>query len=123
MLKTKSGSSFVKSIDIAAGIPRDVMGNAAVIDMGINMIVEGLKGWVALSSLMVWPKSPEQWLSETPFVILPLHLSRIHWRVIIVEVAFPTTLRVNFYESLHHQQYQTEIKNVWKNKLLPYLEN
>ncbi|KAF1788302.1 hypothetical protein GQ600_1464 [Phytophthora cactorum] len=91
MLKTKSGPSFVKSIDIAAGIPRDVIGNAAVIDMGINMIVEGLKGWAALSSLMVWPKSPEQWLSETPFN---------YWRVIIVEVAFPTTLRVNFYESL-----------------------
>ncbi|KAG6976301.1 hypothetical protein JG688_00001519 [Phytophthora aleatoria] len=43
MLKTKSGSSFVKFIDIAAGIPRDVIVNDAVIDTGINMIVEGLK--------------------------------------------------------------------------------
>ncbi|KAF1780156.1 hypothetical protein GQ600_27299 [Phytophthora cactorum] len=73
-------------------------------------------------ALMVWPKAPEQWLSETPFVILPLHLSRIHWRVIIVEVAFPTTLLVNFYESLLQQQYRQKSRMCGK-QVATYLEN
>ncbi|KAG3017536.1 hypothetical protein PC121_g12776 [Phytophthora cactorum] len=116
-LKPKSGSSFVKFIDIA------VMVNDAAIDMGIQMIAESVKYRVALSSLMVWLKPLKQWLSETPFVILPLHLSRIQRGLIIVKVAFPTTLRVNLYEPLHQQCYRKEIKSAWKDKLLPYLEN
>ncbi|KAG3097908.1 hypothetical protein PI125_g15500 [Phytophthora idaei] len=103
-LKLKSGSSFVKFIDIA------VMVNDAAIDMGIQMIAESVKYRVALSSLMVRLKPLKQWLSETPFVTLPLHLSRIHRGLIIVKVAFPTTLRVNLYEPLHQQCYRKELK-------------
>ncbi|GMG18085.1 unnamed protein product [Phytophthora fragariaefolia] len=111
--------------DVSSGIPRDAMLNDAIIDMGITMIAESVKGCVAFSSLTMslrWPNPPTQWLSETPFVILPPYLSTIHWGVIIVEVAFPTTLRVNFYEPLHQDSYRKEIKNAWKPNLLPYLE-
>ncbi|KAG6950935.1 hypothetical protein JG688_00013948 [Phytophthora aleatoria] len=107
-LKPKSGSSFVKFIDIA------VMVNDAAIDMGIQIIAESVKYRVALSSLMVWLNPLKHWLSETPFVILPLHLSRIHRGLIIVKVAFPTTLRVNLYEPLHQQCYRKEIKSAWR---------
>ncbi|ETL46528.1 hypothetical protein L916_03594 [Phytophthora nicotianae] len=104
VLKTKSGSSFVKFSDIAGGIPREMMVNDSIIDMAIKRIADS-------------------WLSETAFIVLPLHLSRIHWGVIIVEVAFPTTSIVNFYEPLHQQGYKEEIKKVWTEKLLPFLEN
>ncbi|ETN11625.1 hypothetical protein PPTG_22600 [Phytophthora nicotianae INRA-310] len=60
VLKTKSGSSFVKFSDIAGGIPREVMVNDSIIDMGIKMIADSVKGCVALSSLMIWPSALKQ---------------------------------------------------------------
>ncbi|ETP51053.1 hypothetical protein F442_03736 [Phytophthora nicotianae P10297] len=99
------------------------MVNDSIIDTAIKRIADSVKGCVALSSLMIWPSALKQWLSETAFIVLPLHLSRIHWGVIIVEVAFPTTSIVNFYEPLHQQGYKEEIKKVWTEKLLPFLEN
>ncbi|ETM47497.1 hypothetical protein F442_08016 [Phytophthora nicotianae P10297] len=57
VLKTKSGSSFVKFSDIAGGIPREMMVNDSIIDMSIKMIADSVKGCVALSSLMIWPSA------------------------------------------------------------------
>ncbi|KAF1791739.1 hypothetical protein GQ600_17227 [Phytophthora cactorum] len=110
VLKTKSGSSFVKFINVAGGIPREGMVNDSVIDMGIKMIADSVKGCVALSSLMMWPSALKQWLSETPLVILPLHLSRIHWCVIIVE---------NWHaESGAKERFPKEIVKKWINELV-----
>ncbi|GMF48121.1 unnamed protein product [Phytophthora fragariaefolia] len=124
-LKTKSGRSLVKFRDVVSGVLRCGMLNDAVIDMGVTMIAESVQGCVAFSSLSMvveWPTPPRQWLSETPYIIVPLHLSTNHWGVIIVEIGFPTTLKVYFYEPLHQECYRKEISNAWKNGLLPYLE-
>ncbi|ETK93102.1 hypothetical protein L915_03657, partial [Phytophthora nicotianae] len=53
VLKTKSGSSFVKFSDIAGGIPREMMVNDSIIDTAIKRIADSVKGRVALSSLMI----------------------------------------------------------------------
>ncbi|GMF26506.1 unnamed protein product [Phytophthora fragariaefolia] len=105
-LKTKSGRSLVKFREVVSGVLRCGMLNDAVIDMGVTMIAESVQGCVAFSSLSMvggWPTSPRQWLSETPYIIVPLHLSTNHWGVIIVEIGFPTTLKVYFYEPLHQE--------------------
>ncbi|KUF78452.1 hypothetical protein AM587_10001952 [Phytophthora nicotianae] len=124
-LKTKSGEGVVKFCDVVSRVLRDGLLNDAVIDFGIRMIAESVDGCITFSSLTLvagWPKPPRQWLSETSYVVMPINLSSNYWGVIIVEITFPTTLTVYFYEPLHDHCYRKELDNTWDYQLRPYLE-
>lgn len=61
-------------------------------------------------------------MSDTKYLVHPVHLSDVHWGVVIVRLALPSWITACLYEPLCRASYRPQLQYVLEFSLLPLLK-
>ncbi|KAE9100257.1 hypothetical protein PF010_g14877 [Phytophthora fragariae] len=109
-------------------LARKEMLSDTIIDFAVSCICDALEGCYALDTYLTTfscPDPPQKRIPSTHYVVLPVHLSNIHWGVIIVSIPYqtePPAITPYFYESLWDPRfYRATIEDTYEGTVAPFL--
>ncbi|ETM45195.1 hypothetical protein L914_09674 [Phytophthora nicotianae] len=109
-------------------VARDRMLSDTIIDFGIRCICESIGNGYALDSFapsLGCPRPPEIPIESCKYVVLPVHLSDIHWGVIIADISYRTvmaTVTPYFYEPLCSTAYNDTLQHTYETVVAEFLK-
>ncbi|ETI52415.1 hypothetical protein F443_04424 [Phytophthora nicotianae P1569] len=109
-------------------VAQDRMLSDTIIDFGIRCICESIGNCYALDSFapsLRCPRPPEIPIESCKYVGLPVHLSDIHWGVIIVDISYRTvmaTVTPYFYEPLCSTAYNDTLQHTYETVVAEFLK-
>ncbi|KAG1693451.1 hypothetical protein DVH05_023534 [Phytophthora capsici] len=109
-------------------LARDRMLSDTIIDFGIRCICESIGNCYALDSFapsLGCPRPPETSIESCKYVVLPVHLSDIHWGVIIVNISYRTemaTVTPYYYEPLCSAAYNDTLQHTYETVVADFLK-
>ncbi|GMF21765.1 unnamed protein product [Phytophthora fragariaefolia] len=124
-----SGEGTVTFEQMVGMLARDSMLSDTLIDFSIRCICNTLKDCFALDSFAVTlrcPDPPATRISSIHYVVLPVHLSNIHWGVIIVGIAYKRetpTFTPYYYEPLCISSYSATLEATFEKTVIPFLRD
>ncbi|KAG7375957.1 hypothetical protein PHYPSEUDO_014786 [Phytophthora pseudosyringae] len=95
----------------------------SVLRYGLAVMTRGIENAVTISSF-AFPQThfPKQELFALRHVILLVNQGNCHWTVIIVRVEQHRQLSVYFYDPLNSDGNKEQLKQLWKDAFLPFLQ-
>ncbi|OWZ14875.1 hypothetical protein PHMEG_00011575 [Phytophthora megakarya] len=110
-------------------VARDRMLSDTIIDLCVRCICQSVGNSYALDSysvMMGCPSHPDTEIKYYNYVVLPVHLSNIHWGVIIVDISYrmdPPTITPYFYEPLCSANYTETMEYAYDTAVAEFLKN
>ncbi|KAF1328639.1 hypothetical protein FI667_g6596, partial [Globisporangium splendens] len=122
----KSRNFGINFEEIIGFVACESMLNDSVVQFACQAICDSTEDCYFVNSLVFSTgrslKPPTRKISTTEYVILPVHLSDIHWGVLIVNLVYPSRISVHFYEPLCRTSYRPVMQDHWHEYLEPFLK-
>lgn len=126
--RLSSGEGAVKVDTLVGMLARDRMLSDVIINFSVRCICDALGDCYALDSFsptMGCPKPPPSRISSFHYLVLPLHLSNIHWGVVIVAIAYKREdpcFTPYYYESMCGSSYSDTMEATYTSTVVPFLK-
>ncbi|ETO69745.1 hypothetical protein F444_13727 [Phytophthora nicotianae P1976] len=126
--RLSSGEGTVKVDTLVGMLARDRMLSDVIINFSVRCICEALGDCYALDSFsptMGCPKPPQTRISTFHYLVLPLHLSNIHWGVVVVAIAYKRDVPCftpYYYEPMCGSSYSDAMELAYTSTVLPFLK-
>ncbi|GMF23937.1 unnamed protein product [Phytophthora fragariaefolia] len=98
-----------------------------IIDFAVRCICDALEDYYALdtyAATFCCPDLPQTRISSMHYAVSPVHLSNIHWGVIIASITYqaePPAITPYFYEPVCDSRYRATIEAIYEETVAPFL--